>query len=412
MVRVLILRAWRIPVSNRWWPVACIAWLGAWAAPAPAAAQASRAAETADAQAKKAQELRPYTPNRAEQILTKIEKIPLDPPPVLPTFDSVYSGGGFTPGAVMRWMYGDKSTFAVRGLYSLKQYKLIEAATVSPGHALGRLDLGARVGWRDATQVGYYGLGIESDESARANYRFKETYVEGGATFRPRRWTVLEGRLAYEDYQLEPGKGSAPSIETVYTPATAPGLGASPSFVHTATRAGIDTRLSPLYTRTGGYYGVELHNYLDTGDTFTFNRFDVEAIHHIPILRENWVIALRGRFQTTLGGDDVVVPYFLLPSLGGGSSLRAYTSWRFRDRDSLLANVEWRWIPSKLGFDMAIFYDTGTMADHPTGLSFAKRVSDWGFGARFHAPRATVLRIEMAKGTEGWQLVFASSAPF
>ena len=380
--------------------------------PAPARAQTSRASETADAQAKKASQLRPYTPNKAEQVITRIEKIPLDPPPVLPTFDSVYSGGGFTPGAVFRRMYGDRSFFAVRGLYSLTQYKLIEAATVSPGHAGGRVDLGARVGWRDATQVGYYGLGIESVESARANYRFKQTYVEGGATFRPHAWTVLEGRVAYEDYQLESGKGSAPSIETVYTPETAPGLGASPAFVHTTSRAGIDTRFAPAYTRTGGYYGVELHNYLDTNDTFTFNRFDAHAIHHIPVLRENWVIALRGRFQTTLGGDEDLVPYFLLPSLGGGSSLRAYSSWRFRDRDSALASIEWRWIPSRLGLDMAIFYDTGTMADHPTGLRFADRVSDWGFGARFHAPRATVLRIEMAKGKEGWQLVFASSAPF
>ena len=397
--------------SRRWfgWLV-CLGMSCVWTA--PALAQTSRAAETTDAQAKKASQLRPYTPNKAEEIITKVENLPLDPPPVLPNFDSVYSGGGFTPGAVFRRMYGDHSVFAIRGLYSLKQYKLIEAATISPGHAGGRLDLAARVGWRDATQVGYYGLGIESDEAARANYRFKQTYVEGGATLRPHRWTVFEGRVAYEDYNLEPGKGSAPSIETVYTPLTAPGLGESPAFVHTTTRAGIDTRFAPAYTRTGGYYGVELHNYLDTDDTFTFNRFDVDAIHHIPVLRENWVIALRGRFQTTLGGDDVVVPYFLLPSLGGGSSLRAYSSWRFRDRDSLLGTIEWRWIPSKLFFDMAIFYDTGTMADHPTGLTLANRVSDWGFGARFHAPRATVLRIEMAKGTEGWHLVFASSAPF
>jgi hypothetical protein len=401
-------------MSSRWRWAGCVVAVGVWTllTASPASAQTSRAGETAEAQARKATQLRPSTPSKAEEIITRIEKLPLDPPPVLPTFDSVYSGGGFTPGAVYRRMYGDRSIFAVRGLYSIKQYKLIEAATVSPGHAGGRLDLGARVGWRDATQVGFYGLGIESVDSARANYRFKQTYVEGGAALRPHPVTVLEGRVAYEDYQLESGKGSAPSIETVYTPQTAPGLGASPSFVHTTTRAGIDTRLAPGYTRTGGYYGIELHNYLDTGDTFTFNRFDAHAIHHIPVLKETWVIALRARFQTTLGGEDVVVPYFLLPSLGGGSTLRGYSSWRFRDRDSLLGTVEWRWMPSKLWFDMALFYDTGTMADHPTGLSLGNRVSNWGVGARFHAPRVTVLRIEMAKGSEGWHLVFGSTAPF
>ena len=50
-----------------------------------------------------------------------------------------------------------------------------------------------------------------------------------------------------------------------------------------------------------------------------------------PMLRENWVLSLRGRLQTTLDDTDVV-PYFLLPSLGSGSTLRGYNSWRFRDR--------------------------------------------------------------------------------
>ena len=53
------------------------------------------------------------------------------------------------------------------------------------------------------------------------------------------------------------------------------------------------------------------------------------------------------------------VPYFLLPSLGSGSTLRGYSSWRFRDRHSLLMSGEFRWIPNRLGLDMAMFYDTG-----------------------------------------------------
>jgi hypothetical protein len=31
---------------------------------------------------------------------------------------------------------------------------------------------------------------------------------------------------------------------------------------------------------------------------------------------------------------------------------------------------------------------------------------------RFHGPTATVLRIEMARGSEGWRLVFATSGVF
>ena len=62
---------------------------------------------------------------------------------------------------------------------------------------------------------------------------------------------------------------------------------------------------------------------------------DAEVVQHIPILRENWIISLHGRLESTIGDDDQV-PYFLLPSLGSGSTLRGYSSWRFRDRHAVL----------------------------------------------------------------------------
>ena len=54
---------------------------------------------------------------------------------------------------------------------------------------------------------------------------------------------------------------------------------------------------------------------------------------HVPLLRETWVLAARGRVETTLN-DNALIPYFMMPSLGSGSDLRAYSSDRFRDRRS------------------------------------------------------------------------------
>ena len=65
-----------------------------------------------------------------------------------------------------------------------------------------------------------------------------------------------------------------------------------------------------------------------TDDTYSFDRLDAEIVQHIPILRENWVISLHGLLQTTLDDDDTV-PYFLLPSLGSGSTLRGYSAGAF-----------------------------------------------------------------------------------
>ena len=101
----------------------------------------------------------------------------------------------------------------------------------------------------------------------------------------------------------------------------------------------------------------------------------------------------------------------VLPSVGGGSSLRGYSSWRFRDANSLLLQGEWR-ISVNRYFDLAFFYDAGKVASRTADLDFDHLRSDWGVGTRFHGPFSTPLRIEIAKSREGLSLIFASSASF
>ena len=406
-------------VHGRGWRWKCASTVGmalivqAAAVSSAAAQPQSRAEEIAAKQAEKAKHLHPYEPTRIEQVFSRVERRFVDPPPWSVTFDSVYAGGGLTGGLRFSRPYADRARWAATGLYSINQYKLVELATTSPGHFRNRLDLAARGGWRDATQVGFYGLGMATSDDDRANYRFQQPYAEGSATYRPLPWMPITGRLSYERYHLKSGKGSAPSIETRHTAATAPGLGDSPAFVHASVDAGIDTRRpAPGYARSGGYYGVAFHHFDDLDQTYTFDRVDAELIQHVPVLRETWVISFRTRLQTTIG-DDSVVPYFLMPAVGGGRTLRGYSSWRFRDRHALVANLEWRWIPSRLGLDMALFCDVGTVSARRSDVGFQDTASDCGVGARFHAPqRDTFLRIEIAKGTEGWKLVFGSSAAF
>jgi surface antigen Omp85-like protein len=377
----------------------------------PVSAQETREAEIAAEQAKKAAEAKPYEEGAAERWVVTIRREFLaEPSGFYPYFASVYSGGGFTLGAGYRQFFGDRTHWDVKGLYSAKGYKLIELTADSWGHAQGRLDLHGRVGWRDATRVAFYGLGIDSPED-RSNFRMKQSFYGGDLQVRPGGFTIFGAGVTYEDYGLEEGTGEDPSIEDMFTPETAPGLGASPEYLHTAVSGGVDWRPAAGYARRGGLYQIAYHNYADSQNTYSFDRIDGEIVQHIPILRENWVISLHGLVQTTLDDDDAV-PYFLLPSLGSGSTLRAYPSWRFRDRHSLLMSAEFRWIPNRLGVDMALFYDAGKVTPRWDDLSLNHLKSNVGIGIRFHSPMATPLRIEFAHGSEGLHLVFSGSAAF
>ena len=378
----------------------------------PAAAQETRAETIARAQAEKASKLAPYEPGAAERIAAAMKRQFVDTPSgFYPYFDSVYGGGGFTLGAGHRTFYGDRSFFDVRGLYSVKSYKLIEVVTQSLGLAHGRVNLRANGGFRDATQVSYFGVGGDTTTDGESNYRMQQSFIGGALTARAPGALFVDVSGSYEDFTLKEGTGASPTIGAIYTSATAPGLGESPAFLHTTVTGGIDSRPSPGYARRGGLYALSYESYLDSDDTYSFDTLEAEAVQHVPILRENWVISLHGVARTTLDDADAV-PYFLMPSLGSGSTLRAYQSWRFRDRHSLLMSGEWRWIPSRLLIDMAIFYDAGKVAGRREDLNFKDLKHDWGVGFRLHTPSATPLRIDVARGSEGVNIVFSGGAAF
>jgi outer membrane protein assembly factor BamA len=124
------------------------------------------------------------------------------------------------------------------------------------------------------------------------------------------------------------------------------------------------------------------------------------------------VISLHGLAQLARPKSDQDVPFFVMPALGGGSTLRGFTSWRFRDQNSLLLQAEWRIMVNRF-MDTAFFYDTGKVAPRASDLGFNNLQHNYGFGVRFHGPTTTPLRVEVARSSENsFQIVFASSASF
>jgi hypothetical protein len=374
----------------------------------------TRAGALAQAKAEKAKDVRVYEPNTAEVWLDRTEKLLLTGGLRFhPFFDSAYAGGGFTLGAGYRQFVSPYNTVDLRGSITLSGYKRVEAEFLAPRLFNRRGVLSVLGGWREATQVGFYGIGsTQTSSDDRANYSFTQPYVSGRIEVRPtRRLFVVGGGLEYSQWDQGPGSGTVPSVEEIYTPETLPGLGAKPTYLHAEGSAALDWRTSAGYSRRGGAYGVTVHDFADHNSAFGFRRVDYDAIQHIPLLRDAWVLSVHARIETTYTGDDEQIPFFMLPALGGGSTLRGFPSWRFRDNHSLLMQAEWRVLANRF-LDMAVFYDTGKVMSRREEISFEGLKSDFGLGFRLHGPAATPLRIELAKSNEGMALVFSAKAAF
>ncbi len=400
----------------RMWRLVTVVVLAAGAA-APAVAQepgpATREAAIEQEQAEKDKVLHPYVPGKWEAVMNKAEDILVNGVPRWhPFFENAYAGGGFTLGAGYAHHVSPYNMIDVRGSYTVKNYKRIEAEFTAPHlfHRRGALVLLG--GWRDAPQAAFYGTGMDTSRDDRTNYDFRQPYGSATLTFWPaRRFLMLRGAMELSRWSLHPGEGSAPSIETVYTPATLPGLQARTTYLHSQGTLGFDWRAAPDYARRGGFYGVTLHDYTDNDKAFGFEQVDYEVIQHFPILREAWVISVRGRAQTTYSKSGQEVPFFLLPYVGGGSTLRGFSSHRFRDQNSLVLQAEWRIMVNRF-IDTAVFYDAGKVAARKSDLDFTGLKSNYGFGVRFHGPFTTPLRVEVAKSPEDLSFIFATSAIF
>jgi hypothetical protein len=386
--------------------------------PGVAAAQgtepATREEVIAQTQAEKVATLHPYIPGTGEVWMNKAEAILVNGGGLQwhPFFENAYAGGGFTVGLGYLQHVSSYDTIDIRGSYTAQGYKRAEVAYTAPRLFHRRGTLEAVGGWREATQVGFYGTGMNTTLANETEYSFQQPYASALLTFWPTRGGVkLSGGLELSQWSQNPGQGDAPSVEKVYTPHSLPGLGADVTYVHTQGTIGFDSRTSPGYSRRGGLYQVTLHDYADRNQAYGFQQINYEAIQHVPILREAWVISLHGLAQTTITKDGQQIPFFMLPSVGGGSTLRGLTSWRFRDRDSLLLQAEWRVMVNRF-FDTAVFYEAGKVAARAADLDLRGLKSDVGFGLRFHGPTATPLRVEVARSSEGFALIFAASAIF
>jgi AAA family ATP:ADP antiporter len=368
-----------------------------------ASAQETRADLLAQERAEKAANLKPYTPNAIERRIDFVNgKLFAPKRAVYPFIGSVFEGGGLAVGPGYRRTFGDTGLITAHAAWSIRNYAGVSANLALPefGHGRVRVDVhGERI---HAPAVAFFGLGNDSARADRRTFGYDETTIGTTARVQATRLFAFGGGF---DFLQTSGDGEDASAAL-----SLPTL--DPSYRRASVFAEFDSRTSPGYTRRGGLYRAELADYRQASGTGSqFQRADVEVQRYIPILRENWVIALRGTASTTFTDAGQAVPYYLLPELGGHRALRGYSSWRFRDRNRLLLSGEYRWTAGPL-VDMSIFMDAGKVAPRLEELTLRDLRTSYGIGFALHTPSATMTRIEVARSREGLGLLISFGPSF
>lgn len=366
----------------------------------------SRADEDARRQAEKARTAHPEQKSWIERKILEFESGGGfgTPSGLFATFGDIKSGSGLALGPAYAVLFDNGTVAAVKAAYSVRNFKVAQLAVHAPPLSRGRVRLSTRARWQDAPALPVYALGTPSPKT-HADYAETMTELSAAGTFRPVRPLRFGGSIGFERFDTGPS-ANKPRIEEFFT--GVPGIGADPDYLHSSVSGALDWRDSDGYTRRGTLLRATLHDYRQQNDgPYSFRRVDGVAEQYVPILQGNWVLYLGLRASTTTADDGQEVPFFLMPHVGG-SDLRGYGNYRFRDRHSMLATAEYRWYVQEY-LDAAVFYDAGKAVANRHDLDFSGLKSNVGLGIRFHGPQTTVLRFELARGTEGLRLIMAFS---
>ena len=296
-----------------------------------------------------------------------------------------------------KWFGRDTMLFDTSASYSWNGYKSAQARVELPKFAKSRLALGTQVRWVDFTEIDYFGVGPDTEESALTQFGVTATHVVAHATLRPTRWFDIDAEIGVLSPDLKES-----SLDRIVP------VAGQPTFIPTQLQLTVDTRnfrehpTSGLLLRASGAH----YDDRDTG-AFTHRRYEGEFAGFVPMFGERVVLALHGMVVTT-PREDGSVPFYLLPSLGGANSLRSFADYRFHDRNMAVANAELR-LAMMTHVDLAFFTDAGNVAARIQDLNLDKR--SYGAGLRLHTRRQTFARVDVANGAEGWRFLFRLTDP-
>lgn len=343
--------------------------------------------------------------------------------PLHPVIGGVGPGGGWGAGLGYDAPGRGPWDMSARALYTLKKYWLAEAMT---GYKTRRAQFEAFGRWREMGRLDYYGSGPASNLFNRTSFNLRDPVVGVHGKVRAGPWLTLGGRV--EEIWPYAGSGErSPTIEVRFFPADAPGLFAPVRYGRY--QGSIDIQLpaaagDAFYQGTKSRLTYAIYDQQVPGLLFDFSRFDVEAQQVFAGFGAHHRLTLSGWAATSIIDAGQDVPFHLQPTLGGKSAirgvhedrlgsdgtdatLRGYRDLRFRDRNLLLLQAEYR-VPLWGPIDGTVFADAGKVARTRSDLDFTDLRRDVGFSLSIMKGWTTWARVDVGFGSGEGPRVFFS----
>lgn len=212
------------------------------------------------------------------------------------------------------------------------------------------------------------------------------------------------------------GRAITDFSDTLATYGALPGVEDATNLIHRFSVT-FDNRPSGLNSKRGTFAEAA---YFFSSDKLlsddTINGYSIEAVQLFSYFKERMTTATRFYLQDMYGTS---IPFYLQSSLGGDKELRSFIPNRFIDTGKILFSVEQRirlirktvfGIPCELWTDP--FLEIGRVFNHINHLGGDDYQTVAGLGLRFIVPPNVAARVDIAIGSDGYNVYTQLGYPF
>jgi len=245
----------------------------------------------------------------------------------------------------------------------------------------------------------FYGIGNHTDIIKDSADFYTSQGTSGDITFEkqilPHFFIGPQALFNYESIDTDAKHGLLTNKVTGYNGAFTDGAGGVATY---------DRRDAIYWTRRGAYLRAKAAWYREfMGSNQDFDNYSFEARQFFP-MGKNGALGFSGNLQLEYGD----IPFRQLSTASGDKAMRGLIRGKYRDRDLLVFQSEYKdyfpdwnflsakWIRNRLGY--AVFAETGQVAHDIDQIAFDQFLPDFGLGLRYAMNPANRMNLRLDIG--------------
>lgn len=265
----------------------------------------------------------------------------------------------------------------------------------------GAMEAGIKVNYALMPDEPFYGLGMRSSTDDETNFAFEQTTAELSLGNRLGEKVTSNAAIIFERNSILKGKDDNTPPTTVQYDGTLPGLEMGVDMFGAGFSVHYDSKNHPGKPTSGWDITLSGKALRQIGnDRYGFWAATIDIARHLHLFYGRYlVVRFAARKSEPL--PDREIPFYYLSEIGRTETVRGLKRGRFRDYDSMIGSLEYRYPIMARNVDAFVFIDAGQvtadMFDHVSADEFEVA---FGGGIRIWKQDGNLLTIQIGKSRE------------